>query len=188
MAVSLGDRSVSPTDSSSAGTSSASLAPDRSAPRRKVGLSDAAVSADGAVLVTSGLGSCLGVALHDPNVGVGGLLHAMLPAADGRPGGPEKFVVDGIDATVAAMADAGATPDDLRAKIAGAAEMIEFNAGGADGSVGDRNVAAAEAALRDRGIPVVGADVGGDCGRSLRLDTATGALHVSYAGGETIVL
>ncbi|QZP36540.1 chemotaxis protein CheD [Halobaculum magnesiiphilum] len=179
---------MSPTGSPNAGTPSAQPALDRSAPRRKVGLSDAAVATDGAVLVTSGLGSCLGVALHDPNVGVGGLLHAMLPASDGRPGAPEKFVVDGIDATVAAMVDAGADPDGLRAKTAGAAGMIEFETGGADGSVGDRNVAAAEAALRDRGIPVVGTDTGGARGRSLRFDTATGALHVSYAGGETVVL
>ncbi|GAA0214329.1 chemotaxis protein CheD [Halobaculum roseum] len=179
---------MSPTGSPNAGAPSASRPPERSAPRRKVGLSDATVATDGAVLVTSGLGSCLGVALHDPGAGVGGLLHAMLPAANGRPGAPEKFVVDGIDATIAAMADAGADPDELRVKIAGAAEMIEFDAGGEGGSVGDRNVAAAEAALRERAIPVDGADTGGDRGRSLRFDTATGALHVSYAGGETIVL
>jgi len=179
---------VSPTDSSSAGAPSVPPTSERSAPRLKVGLSDAVVADDGAVLVTSGLGSCLGVALSDPSAGVGGLLHAMLPAADDRPGAPEKFVVDGIDATIAAMVDAGGDPDELRAKIAGAAEMIEFNANGADGSVGSRNVAAAEAALSERGIPVDGADTGGDRGRSLRFDTATGALHVSYAGGETILL
>lgn len=176
---------MSPTDSSSAGAPPPS---EESAPRLKVGLSEAVVADDGATLVTSGLGSCLGIALHDPTAGVGGLLHAMLPAADGRPGAPEKFVVDGIDATIDAMTDAGADPDGLRAKIAGAAEMIEFDANGGDGSVGDRNVAAAGAALRERGIPVDGADTGGDRGRSLRFDTATGALHVSYAGGETIVL
>ncbi|QZY00757.1 chemotaxis protein CheD [Halobaculum rubrum] len=179
---------MSPTNSSSAGAPSAAPASEESAPRLKVGLSDAVVADDGAVLVTSGLGSCLGVALSDPSAGVGALLHAMLPVADGRPGAPEKFVVDGIDATVDAMADAGADPDGVRAKIAGAAEMIEFNANGTDGSVGNRNVAAAEAALSERGIVVDGTDTGGDRGRSLRFDTATGALHVSYAGGETIVL
>lgn len=179
---------MSPIDSSSAGAPSASPASDQSASRLKVGLSEAAVADDGAVLVTSGLGSCLGVALRDPSSGVGGLLHAMLPVADGRPGVPEKFVVDGVDATIDAMAEAGAAPGEVRAKIAGAAEMIEFNAGGDDGSVGDRNVAAAEAILRERGVPVDGADTGGDRGRSLRFDTGTGALHVSYAGGETIVL
>jgi len=178
---------VSPTDSSRAGPSSPS-ASDRSTTRLKVGLSEAAVADDGEVLVTSGLGSCLGVALRDPDSGVGGLLHAMLPIADGRPGVPEKFVVDGVDATIDAMAEAGAAPGAVRAKIAGAAEMIEFNAGGGDGSVGERNVAAAEAILSKRGVSVDGADTGGDRGRSLRFDTATGALHVSYAGGETIVL
>ncbi|MFC6795146.1 chemotaxis protein CheD [Halobaculum halobium] len=112
----------------------------------------------------------------------------MLPVAEGRPGDPEKFVVDGIDATIDAMVDAAADPAALRAKIAGAAEMIAFDTVADDGSVGDRNVAAAESALRERGIPVDAADTGGDRGRSLRFHTDSGALTVSYAGGETVVL
>ncbi|MFC7097315.1 chemotaxis protein CheD [Halobaculum marinum] len=146
------------------------------------------VATDGAVLVTSGLGSCLGVALYHPTTGVGGLLHAMLPEAADRPGADEKFVVDGIDALVDALAAAGAPPDGLHAKVAGAAQMIEFDLGEDAGSVGERNVAAAEAALADRDIPLVDADTGGARGRSLRFETDTGTLHVSYAGGETIVL
>lgn len=179
---------VSPSDSPPAGGSSSPSFGETSAPRRKVGLSDAAVATDGAVLVTSGLGSCLGVALFHPATGVGGLLHAMLPAAGDRPGADEKFVVEGIDALVEALAAAGADPDALRAKVAGAAKMIEFEVGEDAGSVGERNVAAAEAALAERGIPLVAADTGGDRGRSLRFETADGALLVSYAGGETVAL
>lgn len=160
---------------------------DDSAPRRKVGLSDAHVATDGATLVTSGLGSCLGVALSDPDAGVGGLLHAMLPAAEDRPGADEKFVVEGTDAVLEAMRAAGADPGAVEARIAGAARMIDFDAG-ETGSVGERNVAAAERTLADRGIPLVAADTGGDRGRSLRFDTAAGTLHVSYAGGDRVVL
>ncbi|QLG61020.1 chemotaxis protein CheD [Halorarum salinum] len=157
-------------------------------PRRKVGLSDAAVATDGSALVTSGLGSCLGVAVHHPSAGAGGLLHAMLPEASDHPGVDQKFVVQGVEALLAALADEGAPPDGLRAKLAGASEMIEFDRGPSAPSVGRRNVEAAERVLAANDVPVVAADTGGHRGRSLRFDTADGRLRVAYAGGDTRVL
>ncbi len=45
-----------------------------------VGISDLKVSGNiGDVLITYALGSCIGVAVYDPSVKVGGLLHYMLP-------------------------------------------------------------------------------------------------------------
>ncbi|UIP00042.1 chemotaxis protein CheD [Halobaculum sp. CBA1158] len=179
---------MSPSDSTPADAGASPSSPDASVPRRKVGLSESAVAGDDALLVTSGLGSCLGIAVYHPETGVGGLLHAMLPAADGRPGVDEKYVEEGVAALVEAVVDAGGDSTALRAKMAGAAEMIEFDRTGGGDSVGRRNVAAARAALDARGIPLVAADTGGDRGRSLRFETRSGRLHVSYAGGETVVL
>ncbi|ESP89522.1 chemoreceptor glutamine deamidase CheD [Candidatus Halobonum tyrrellensis] len=154
--------------------------------RLKVGLSEARVAGDGALLVTSGLGSCLGIVVYDPTTGVGGLLHAMLPAAEDHPGPDEKFVTEGVAALVAALADEGVT-DGLRAKFAGGAAMLNFSLDEDGGSIGDRNVAAAEAALADHDVPVVATDTGGDRGRSLRFETATGRLHVSSADGDAVI-
>ena len=54
--------------------------------RHIVGIGDMRVSKDaGDLLVTHGLGSCLGIAVHDPVSHVGGLLHAMLPTATLNP-------------------------------------------------------------------------------------------------------
>ena len=157
-------------------------------PRRKVGLSDAAVATDGSALVTSGLGSCLGVAVYHPTAGIVGLLHAMLPEARTHPGADAKFVVEGVEALVADLAAAGAEPDGLRAKLAGAAEMLDLDVDTDGGSVGSRNVAAAERVLAEQDVPIVAADTGGNRGRSLRFETATGRLHVVYAGGEGTIL
>ncbi|MFP4036903.1 MAG: chemotaxis protein CheD, partial [Desulfobacteraceae bacterium] len=45
-----------------------------------VGVADMKVSSDPeVVLVTYSLGSCIGVAIHDAQAGVGGILHFMLP-------------------------------------------------------------------------------------------------------------
>lgn len=104
--------------------------PHGDVPRRKVGLSDAAVVTDGSALVTSGQGSCLGVVLYHPSVGPGGLLHAMLPESRGHPGAERKFVVEGVDALVTGMVDVGASPSSLRAKLADAAEMLRLDADG----------------------------------------------------------
>jgi chemotaxis protein CheD len=89
-----------------------------------------------------------------------------------------------VPALVAALRELGAS--DLQAKLAGGSDMFEFSS--TDESVGERNVAAVEAELADAGIPVVARDVGGDHGRSLDFDVATGELHVSSTAREDLTL
>ncbi len=162
--------------------------------RVKVGVAEYAVAEGESTLVTSGLGSCVGIALADADADVGGLAHAMLPAAedrgtatatteggDDRPAG--KYVDTAVPELVDAMADRGADPSRLEARLAGGSAMFDFSS--ADSGVGERNVAAAKAALDDHGIRVVATDVGGDYGRSLTLDVTTGSLSVRRAHGET---
>ena len=57
-----------------------SLQNPNQANRLVVGIADLKLSKkSGELLVTYALGSCLGVAIHDPEAKVGGILHAMLP-------------------------------------------------------------------------------------------------------------
>jgi len=161
--------------------------------RIKVGVADYAVAAGSATLATSGLGSCVGIALADADAEVAGLAHAMLPSGEGRDpdgsgaddgGRPTgKYVDTVVPDLVDAMADRGADRPRIEARLAGGSAMFEFSS--ADGGVGERNVAAAEAILEEFGIPVVATDVGGDHGRSLTLDAQTGSLSVRRAHGET---
>ncbi|MFB6089861.1 MAG: chemotaxis protein CheD [Halobellus sp.] len=181
---------------------------DRStAERVKVGVADYAVAETGAELVTSGLGSCVGIALVDPEAGVAGLAHAMLPnASDGRRetdgGSPAavsdaredgdaeadeaKYVDTAVRGLLRSMVDAGADRSRIEARVAGGSAMFEFDSGA--GRIGERNVAAAEDVLADHGVPIVASDVGGDHGRSLSLDASTGALSVRRAHDDTEVL
>jgi chemotaxis protein CheD len=154
----------------------------RTTDRIKVGIADLAVGDDESQLSTSGLGSCVGIALYDDRAGVAGLAHAMLPEGVGKDD-EAKYVDTAIPALIARMEAAGAKRRRLRAKLAGGSTMFEFNS--TDRSVGDRNVTAAHETLSDLGIPLDAEDVGGDHGRSLELDGATGGLHVrSAAAGE----
>jgi chemotaxis protein CheD len=153
--------------------------------RIKVGIADFAVGDSESRLSTSGLGSCVGIALHDDRAGISGLAHAMLPAGEGRDD-EAKYVDTAIHALVVAMEKAGASRRRIRAKLAGGSTMFQFDS--TDESVGDRNVAAARETLSALEIPIDGTDVGGDHGRSLELDGATGDLHVRSASAGTHTL
>lgn len=149
--------------------------------RIKVSVADYAVASEG-LLTTSGLGSCLAVAVYDPEDGIGSLVHPMLPHRNGdesRP--PERFVDSGIELVVGELLDGGARRDALEAKVAGGAAIVDFD--NDDGSIGDRNVAAARETLADRGIDIVGEEVGGEHGRTVRVDAVTGSVAVKRTDG-----
>ena len=148
--------------------------------QRKVGIAEYEVATDGAVLTTSGLGSCVGVALHDPHSGVAGLVHVMMPSADEVDGGdPAKFADTGTELIVEEVTAAGADPDQLVAKLAGGSDMLDFSESG--GGIGERNAAVVRETLQALEVPITAEDIGGDHGRSLRLESRTGDLVVKSA-------
>ena len=155
----------------------------------RVGLAEYAVADDHQCLSTSGLGSCIGVALHDRDAGVYGLVHFMLPYADDVNGDDfddAKFADTGIEALLAAMRHKGADPDDVEAKVAGGSTMVDFS--DPEDGVGKRNIDAVQSVLDDLGIEITGSDLGGDRGRTVRYDPVAVELEVQIAHGETITL
>lgn len=145
----------------------------RSSPRKRVGVADYAILEEG-VLSTSGLGSCVAVAIYAPD-GPGGLLHAMLPRLGDTPGSnPAKCVDSGIETLHAALLNAGARPDELAAKLVGGSRMLEL----AGPPIGERNVAVARDVLAELDVTVFAEDVGGDRGRSVRFSVPDGALRI----------
>ncbi len=158
---------------------------ERETPERlKVGIAEYEVTTEGAELTTSGLGSCIGIALYDTKTAISGLVHVMLPVAEEmRDGKPAKFADTGTELLVSEMVDAGADTDCIEAKIAGGSDMLDFS--DSDKSIGDRNAEQVRETLGSYDIPIVAADVGGDYGRSLRFEPATGELVVKSANRET---
>jgi len=149
----------------------------------KVGIAEYEVTTQDAVLTTSGLGSCIGVALFDTREQTAGLVHVMLPVADEMEGGNEaKFADSGTELLIDEMLSAGASTGNIVAKIAGGSDMLDFSDGGS--GIGDRNAAQVQETLEEYGIPIVGEDIGGDHGRSLRLEAKTGTLTVKSANRD----
>lgn len=138
----------------------------------------------GDMLVSLGLGSCIGLALLDRRATVAGLAHVVLPAAEGRDGSPGKFADTAVPVLLDAVLDLGARRTRVEAVLVGGASMFSF--GGTGLEVGQRNDAAVREELAKLRIPVRAADTGGSKGRTVRVSVATG-LVTSKAAGETEV-
>ena len=143
-----------------------------------------------AVLVTVGLGSCVAIVLHDPVARVGGLAHILLPspALARQHAGPGKFPQTAVPRLLEAMAELGASPRRVVARLAGGASM--FAALGAPGTIqmGERNVVACRQVLHLSGIPLTGEATGGDFGRTVRLWTEDGRVEVASVAHGTQAL
>jgi chemotaxis protein CheD len=152
----------------------------------EIGIAEYAVTPNGDELSTFGLGSCVAVALHEPASSISALAHVMLPRNQGNRDGDSlgKFADTAVKAMLKEMEEKGADRSEVRAKVVGGSEMFDFS-GIAEG-VGRRNVESVKRELQTQDIPIEAEDVGGDHGRSVRFDGATGTLLLKTAeDGET---
>jgi chemotaxis protein CheD len=143
------------------------------------------------VLVTIGLGSCIGLALLDPRTQIAGLVHIVLPDSSGArgDGAPARFADTAVPALVQQLTRLGASLHRLEAVLAGGAQMFSFGADAGSGlDIGRRNEAAVLAALKTARIPVRAAATGGKKGRTLRVHVATRRVTVREAGGTEVEL
>jgi chemotaxis protein CheD len=140
----------------------------------------------GDMLVSLGLGSCIGLALLDRRAAVAGLAHVVLPAAEGRDGSPGKFADTAVPVLLDAVVALGARRMRLEAVLVGGASMFSF--GGSGLEVGQRNDAAVREELAKLRIPVRAADTGGSKGRTVRVTVATGLVTAKAAGESEVEL
>jgi len=140
----------------------------------------------GEVLVSLGLGSCIGLAVVDKRAGVAGLAHIVLPATSGapRPGSLNKFADHAVPALVDGMVERGASRVFMQAALVGGASMFA----GAGLEVGSRNADAVRELVASRRVPVVAEAVGGSRGRTVKVDVTNGTVSVREAGGTEEVL
>ncbi len=151
-----------------------------------IGIGELAVAKNPAVIVTLGLGSCVGVCLRDPKKKIGGLVHVMLPKS---PGGevskPGKYADTGIKKLVEEIEKIGGNLKNLEAKIAGGAAM--FGSKSTTMDIGQRNVEAVKENLDLLGIKLLAEDTGGSRARSIEYNIGTGKLMVRKVGaGERL--
>lgn len=146
--------------------------------KQNVGMGQIAV-AKAPGLLSSVLGSCVGLALYHPRLKTGALAHIVLPTACGRGALPGKFADTALPHMLAEFSKIGVPRQGLVAKIAGGACMF-----GVSGplQIGDNNIEAVQNLLARENIRIVARDVGGQKGRRVTLDCSTGELLVEIAG------
>jgi len=138
------------------------------------------------VLVTYSLGSCVGVTVFDPEAGVGGLIHCMLPLSKIDPrkaaARPAMFVDTGLPALLQAAYDLGAVRRRLLVKAAGGGSPL-----GPDEyfKIGQRNLEVLGKVLWKNGLELRAQSVGGAQARTLALDLRTGRTIVRTDGKES---
>jgi chemotaxis protein CheD len=149
-----------------------------------VGMADLMVTQDqNLVLCTFPLGACLGIAIYDPVVKVGGLLHSMLPdssidpkRAAARPG---MFLDTGVALLLEYAGKLKAKKENLLIFVAGASEIMDetalFN-------IGKRNYAVLAGLLAQHGVRIHAEDVGGLTNRTMQLNLATGDVRLKFSG------
>jgi chemotaxis protein CheD len=157
----------------------------------RVSIAEVRIDQAPTVLKAHGLGSCIAVAIYDPVTKIGGLGHMLLPRRPQPPprGSESKFVDAGIFQMVDELVRASANREGLVAKIAGGANMFESAYQTLINSIGARNAKSAREVLTAIGIPLVGEEVGGNRGRTVEFDLATGNLMVYCArDNEQVIL
>ena len=108
----------------------------------------------GDLLVSLGLGSCIGLALVDQRRGIAGLAHIMLPEAIGEGGPIGKFADLAVPELVAQTVALGTARTSLKAVLVGGAQMFALG-GGNSLDIGVRNEAAVRGILAAEHIPVI---------------------------------
>lgn len=137
------------------------------------------------VLVAYGLGSCVGVAVYDPQARVAGLLHAVLPERlNGSEPASPKYVDSGLLGLLTQMEKEGADRRRLIVWLTGGANMLTAPGFKQTLNIGERNVAAALAGLATLNMKIRAQDVGGHVGRTVRLYVATGRFTLRALGSQ----
>lgn len=131
------------------------------------------------------LGSCIGVAVYDRSAKTGGLAHIMLPSSEGGHGDRGKFADTAVDWLVEEALRAGCVKKRLAAKLAGGASMFGPTV---DNGLGERNVRAVRDRLAAHMIRIAAENVGGQKGRRMSLDPATGEVRVQSIGEEVVII
>ncbi len=131
------------------------------------------------VLVTRGLGSCVGITLYDERKKIGALAHAMLPCFETAKikTNPAKFVDSVIPLMLEELKKKGSLGKP-QAKLFGGAHMFSSIPVNSPFNIGVKNIKASHELLNTNNITLLAEDTGGNYGRTIFFDLSTGLVRV----------
>lgn len=153
---------------------------------RIVGISEMYISNDpDDIVVTYSLGSCIGVAVYDPVLKIGGMIHCMLPLSQIDPKKaiekPSMFTDSGVTRMLQEFMDRGSSKGNLQIRVAGAASMMDEKG---FFKIGERNYTVLRKILWKNSLLIRSESVKGTDSRTMFLYMNTGKTTIKSAGNE----
>lgn len=130
-------------------------------------------------IVATVLGSCISVCMRDPQAGVGGLNHFLLPKNNGGndASAGERYGDTAMEVLINGLIKRGGRRGQFEAKVFGGARVLS---GATMLAIGDGNIAFVLDFLNRESIPIVSKDVGGTRSRRIHYQPATGRAWVQH--------
>lgn len=133
-------------------------------------------------LITTVLGSCVALVLHNARTGMAGLSHAMLPQSNTAKDG-YHFVDRAFHHLLDQFIAAGISPDEIKTQLFGGADM--FKEGQSQPGVGRKNIAAAHSILKHYNLKPAICNTGGLQSRKLIFYTESGLVQMNLLARQT---
>ena len=130
------------------------------------------VSTDPNDMLVTILGSCVAACIRDPQAGVGGMNHFLLPGTDnaiGKASDATRFGVFAMETLINEILKAGGRKERLQAKVFGGGNVTANSA-----RIGSKNAAFIRQFLKDEGIPILSEDLEGESPRRIHYTPVDG--------------
>ena len=131
-------------------------------------------------IISTLLGSCVALVLHDPVRKWGGMNHYMLPTSETANSGlsPGKYGDKAIPNLIRVATMSGSQLSSLTARIYGGGKVVGHLASAGSMDIGERNIELAESLCRENGLRIIERHVGGTSGRKIFFNVDDGSLQV----------
>lgn len=140
----------------------------------------------GDTLITYSLGSCIGVAIYDPAIGLGGMIHCMLPLSkvdrEKAQVRPYMFVDTGMQQMLTRLYEGGLRKARAVIHVAGGSQVLDSQG---VFKIGERNFTVLRKILWKNGLLMETQEVGGNRSRTISLDLGTGRFTIKSGGRIT---
>ncbi len=148
---------------------SPAAAPDKPTRRVHIHMGEHYISAEPGLEIVTILGSCIGVCIRDPQLGLGGMNHFMMPGGATRGYAEMQYGLAAMERLINGLLSRGARRERLEVKVFGGAAVLQTGT-----NIGQSNIAFVRHYLSEERMPIAAQDVGGELGRRIHYVPETG--------------
>lgn len=142
-------------------------------------------AAGGNSVLKTVVGSCICLCMWEKEKHIGGMVHIMMPKYKKSDPNTAKYADTAVKALFKLMIKKGCKKENIKATIAGGANMFGFNKENDIKTVGSQNEEIVKKELKELQIKIVREETGGNSGRHIDFLCQTGEVKIKTVGGFT---